>query len=127
MACHRILQEELEVLQRKYGHAKRKISELKRHESFLAVQLQERDHEYHSHLARLRDRVVHLERELANAQKFAGINPAAAAAAGAVSYNNSFNGNNNNLSPPELLKQPPVRSKPTLYSWLCQFVLLKQN
>ena len=64
---------------------------------------QERDHEYHSHLARLRDRVVHLERELANAQKFAGINPA-------VSYNNSLN-SNNNLSPPELLKQPPVRSK----------------
>ena len=97
------MQEELEVLQRKYSHAKRKISELKRHESFLAVQLQERDHEYHSHLARLRDRVVHLERELANAQKFAGINPAA-------SYNNSLNGSNN-LSPPELLKQPPVRSK----------------
>ena len=101
-------QEDLDVLQRKYSHAKRKISELKRHESFLAVQLQERDHEYHSHLARLRDRVVHLERELASAQQFAGIN--------AASYNNNKSFENSNLSPPELLKQPPVRSKPFLYA-----------
>ena len=49
---------------------------------------------------------MHLERELANAQKFAGISP------GSVSYNSSIlnGGGSNNLSPPELLKQPPVRT-----------------
>ena len=59
---------------------------------------------------------MHLERELANAQKFAGISP------GSVSYNSSIlnGGGSNNLSPPELLKQPPVRT-------IEQSVVVSQN
>ena len=58
-------------------------------------------------IPRLRDRVVQLERELANAQKFAGI-----PAHNRLPAEKSFE--NGNLSPPELLKQPPVRSKTLL-------------
>ncbi len=101
-------QAELEVLQRKYSHAKKKISELKRHESFLAVQLQERDHEYHSHLRLLRDRVVQLEKELANAQKYAGMPVRLPGYGGAKEQDPQQAFINGNLSPPELLKQPPV-------------------
>lgn len=93
----------MECLQRKYNHAKRIISELKRHEQFLAVQLQERDNEYNSHLRLLRDRVVQLERELATTQKYAGI-PVR------LPYEDQLGGaaGSGHLSPPELLKQPPV-------------------
>ena len=58
---------------RKYEHAKKVIHELQRHEQFLAVQLQERDYEYNSHLEILRDRVLQLENELATTQKYAGV------------------------------------------------------
>ena len=58
---------------KKYEHAKKVIHELQRHEQFLAVQLQERDYEYNSHLEILRDRVLQLENELATTQKYAGI------------------------------------------------------
>ena len=94
-------QEELEVLQRKYTQAKKVITELKRHEQFLAIQLQERDNEYNVHVRLLRERVIQLERELANTQKYAGM------PVKLPSYqdNGLLNGN---LSPPELLKQPPV-------------------
>ena len=77
------------------------IHELQRHEQFLAVQLQERDYEYNSHLGLLRERVLQLESELASTQKYAGIpiqlpyeKPSLTA----------------ELSPPELLQQPPVRT-----------------
>ncbi len=83
----------MEELQRKYNHAKKIISELKRHEQFLAVQLRERDQEYNSHLQQLRERVLVLERELATTQRVAGI---------PVRLPGGL------LSPPALLKQPPV-------------------
>jgi len=83
-------------LTRKYEHAKKVIHELQRHEQFLAVQLQERDYEYNSHLGILRDRVLQLENELATTQKYAGV-PVQLPLL------------NGELSPPELLKQPPVR------------------
>ncbi len=92
-------------MQRKYHHAKRVIAELKRHEQFLAVQLRERDHEYNSHLKLLQDRVAQLERELASTQRVAGIPvrlPTFRDGHGAPIADGG------NLSPPELLKQPPV-------------------
>ena len=57
---------------RKYEHAKKVIHELQRHEQFLAVQLQERDYEYNSHLGILRDRVLQLENELGAQIKIEG-------------------------------------------------------
>ena len=84
---------------RKYEHAKKVIHELQRHEQFLAVQLQERDYEYNSHLGLLRDRVLQLENELATTQKYAGIPIQLPYQAPLL---------NGELSPPELLKQPPV-------------------
>ena len=93
-------QEHLSELTRKYEHAKKVIHELQRHEQFLAVQLQERDYEYNSHLGILRDRVLQLENELATTQKYAGI-PVQ------LPYEKPLL--NGELSPPELLKQPPVR------------------
>ena len=90
------------MLQRKYDHAKRIIHELSRHEQLLAVQLRERDQEYNSHLRLLKSRVQQLENELATTQKFAGI-PVQ------LPYESlPGHGGNGNLSPPELLKQPPV-------------------
>ncbi len=97
-------------LQRKYEQAKKIIHELKRHEQFLAVQLQERDHEYHSHLRLLKERVLQLEDELATTQKFAGI-PVK------LPYEKGAAYNGGQLSPPDLLKQPPVSS----YSMICWF------
>ncbi len=94
-------------LQRKYEQAKKIIHELKRHEQFLAVQLQERDHEYHSHLRLLKERVLQLEDELATTQKFAGI-PVK------LPYEKGAAYNGGQLSPPDLLKQPPV----SLYFYL---------
>ncbi len=102
-------QEEVEALHRKYNHAKRIIAELKRHEQFLAVQLQERDHEYNSHLRLLRERVLQLESELATTQKFAGMPVRLPYEGGSLS--------NGNLSPPELLKQPPVREELMAFEW----------
>ena len=96
-------------LQRKYDHAKKVIHELKKHEQFLAVQLQERDHEYNSHLRLLRERVLQLENELATTQKFAGI---------PVQLPRPLLVNGGQLSPPELLKQPPVRPLNTTTSLL---------
>ncbi len=98
------MQEEAEQLQRKYNHAKRIIAELKRHEQFLAVQLRERDHEYNSHLRLLRDRVARLEKELATTQRVAGI------PVRLPDYPFGEGGSSlaKDLSPPELLKQPPV-------------------
>ena len=90
------------MLQRKYNQAKKVITELKRHEQFLAIQLQERDNEYNCHVRLLRERVIQLERELATTQKYAGM-PVK------LPYEDSLL--NGNLSPPELLKQPPVRMK----------------
>ena len=49
---------------KKYEHAKKVIHELQHQEHFLALQLQERDNEYNSHLGLLRDRVLQLENEL---------------------------------------------------------------
>ena len=96
------LQDHLGVLQRKYDHAKRIIHELSRHEQLLAVQLRERDQEYNSHLRLLKSRVQQLENELATTQKFAGI-PIQ------LPYESlPGQGGNGSLSPPELLKQPPV-------------------
>ena len=97
-------QDHLSVLKRKYDHAKRIIHELSRHEQLLAVQLRERDQEYNSHLRLLKQRVHQLEDELATTQKFAGI-PVR------LPYgqeNNSGSTRDGQLSPPELLKQPPV-------------------
>jgi len=91
-------------LQRKYNHAKRIIAELKRHEQFLAVQLQERDHEYHEHLRLLRERVTQLERELATTQKFAGMPVQLPYSSGQAPVSKDF-------SPPELVKKPPVFPK----------------
>lgn len=88
------------MLERKYEHAKRIIHELSRHEQLLAVQLRERDQEYNSHLRLLKQRVHQLENELATTQKIAGL-PLH------LPYQ-SLPGGNGNLSPPELLKQPPV-------------------
>lgn len=85
------------MLQRKYDHAKKIIHELSRHEQLLAVQLRERDQEYNSHLRLLRQRVEQLENELATTQKFAGI-----------PVRLPYQEFQENLSPPELLKQPPV-------------------
>ena len=71
--------------------------------------MQERDHEYHSHLRLLKERVVQLENELASTQKFAGMRvklPYERAA--------TYNGGGQ-LSPPELLKQPPVTFKISSY------------
>lgn len=90
----------MEELQRKYNHAKKIISELKRHEHFLAGQLRERDQEYNSHLQALRERVILLERELATTQRVAGI---------PVRLPGYHGGTDGTLSPPEILKQPPVR------------------
>uniref|UniRef100_A0A0K2U986 Neurabin-1 n=1 Tax=Lepeophtheirus salmonis TaxID=72036 RepID=A0A0K2U986_LEPSM len=91
-------QERSKELERKYAHAKRIIHELKEHEQFLALQLQERDQGYHSHLKLLSDRVIQLEKELASTQKYAGI-PIS------LPYNHD---GTNLLSPPELLKRKPV-------------------
>ena len=63
---------------------------------------QERDHEYHSHLRLLKERVHQLENELATTQKFAGM-PVK------LPYERGASYNGGQLSPPELLKQPPVR------------------
>ena len=95
-------QDEIEGLQRKYDHAKRVILELKKHEQFLAIQLRERDQEYHAHLRLLRDRVIQLENELATTQKFAGM-PIK------LPYEQSVLTSRGQLSPPEVLKKPPVR------------------
>ena len=65
--------------------------------------MQERDHEYHSHLRLLKERVVQLENELASTQKFAGM-PVKLPYERAATYNGG-----GQLSPPELLKQPPVK------------------
>ena len=78
---------------------------MKRHEQFLAVQLRERDHEYTSHLRVLRERVLQLEQELATTQKYAGM-PVRLPGFDGAGPNSAANGN---LSPPELLKQPPVK------------------
>ena len=91
----------MSLLQRKYEHAKRIIHELSRHEQLLSIQLRERDHEYNSHLRLLKQRVHQLEDELATTQKYAGI-PVRLPYEG-------VQGTNGDLSPPELLKQPPVR------------------
>jgi uncharacterized alpha-E superfamily protein len=93
------LQDHLDVLKRKYDHAKRIIHELSRHEQLLAVQLRERDQEYNSHLRLLKQRVHQLEDELATTQKFAGI---------PVRLPYGHGGEQGQLSSPELLKQPPV-------------------
>ena len=77
---------------------------MKRHEQFLAVQLRERDHEYTSHLRVLRERVLQLEQELATTQKYAGM------PVRLPGFEDGGNVANGNLSPPELLKQPPVRN-----------------
>ncbi len=111
------VQAEVEQLQRKYNHAKRVIAELKRHEQFLAVQLRERDHEYNSHLRALRGRVAALERELADTRRAAGIPGTARpdegdyanASAAELLLGGGPGGGGLDLSPPELLKQPPVR------------------
>ena len=84
---------------KKYEHAKKVIHELQHQEHFLALQLQERDNEYNSHLGLLRDRVLQLENELTTTQKYAGI-PVQ------LPYQKPLL--NGELSPPELLKQPPV-------------------
>ena len=91
------------TLKRKYDHAKRIIHELSRHEQLLAVQLRERDQEYNSHLRLLKQRVHQLEDELATTQKFAGI-PVR------LPYGQDQTSplRDGQLSPPELLKQPPV-------------------
>ena len=93
-------QDHLSLLQRKYEHAKRIIHELSRHEQLLSIQLRERDNEYNSHLRLLKSRVQQLEDELATTQKYAGI-PVR------LPYED-LQGTNGDLSPPELLKQPPV-------------------
>ena len=93
---------------RKYEHAKKVIHELQRHEQFLAVQLQERDYEYNSHLGLLRDRVLQLENELATTQKYAGIPIQLPYQAPLL---------NGELSPPELLKQPPVSGLDIIPVW----------
>ena len=106
------MQDHLGVLQRKYDHAKRIIHELSRHEQLLAVQLRERDQEYNSHLRLLKSRVQQLENELATTQKFAGI-PVQ------LPYESlPGHGGNGNLSPPELLKQPPVSFVLLSYSYV---------
>ena len=66
------------------------------------MQLRERDHEYTSHLRVLRERVLQLEQELATTQKYAGMPIRLPEGQGGTVANG-------NLSPPELLKQPPVR------------------
>ena len=95
----------MSVLKRKYDHAKRIIHELSRHEQLLAVQLRERDQEYNSHLRLLKQRVHQLEDELATTQKFAGIPVRLPYGS---QENNSGSTRDGQLSPPELLKQPPV-------------------
>ncbi len=69
----------------------------------LYITFKERDHEYHSHLRLLKERVLQLENELATTQKFAGM-PVK------LPYERSPAFNGSQLSPPELLKQPPVSS-----------------
>lgn len=91
-------------MHRKYNHAKKIISELKRHEQFLAHQLQERDQEYNSHLRLLKDRVIQLEQELATTQKFAGM----PVKLPLNSTSTPVKSGSDDLSPPELLKQPPI-------------------
>ena len=77
---------------------------MKRHEQFLAHQLQERDQEYNSHLRLLKDRVIQLEQELATTQKYAGMPVKLPLNANATSTPVK----STDLSPPELLKQPPI-------------------
>ena len=100
---------------RKYEHAKKVIHELQRHEQFLAVQLQERDYEYNSHLGLLRDRVLQLENELATTQKYAGIPIQLPYQAPLL---------NGELSPPELLKQPPVSRIDIIPVWETYWILI---
>ena len=97
----------MSVLKRKYDHAKRIIHELSRHEQLLAVQLRERDQEYNSHLRLLKQRVHQLEDELATTQKFAGI-PVRLPYGDQENTAGSGSRRDGQLSPPELLKQPPV-------------------
>ena len=104
----------MSLLQRKYEHAKRIIHELSRHEQLLSIQLRERDNEYNSHLRLLKSRVQQLEDELATTQKYAGI-PVR------LPYED-LQGTNGDLSPPELLKQPPV-SIPTFCNLACSETL----
>ena len=100
-------QDHLSLLQRKYEHAKRIIHELSRHEQLLSIQLRERDNEYNSHLRLLKSRVQQLEDELATTQKFAGI-PVRLPYDQENTTGSGSGRRDGQLSPPELLKQPPV-------------------
>jgi len=106
-------EDHLGVLKRKYDHAKRIIHELSRHEQLLAVQLRERDQEYNSHLRLLKQRVHQLEDELATTQKFAGI-PVRLPYGDQENTAGSGSRRDGQLSPPELLKQPPIIPEPVL-------------